>query len=348
MSTWPARCVLEQPGRADRGEDRAAHVIGDDDRHRQLRAVARGAVADERLEPGLEVAVDGEADGALVRAGGERALGEMRGEHREIAPRCGHALGFRRLGFLFAEYAGGDQPVEDAVARGARRVGVAVGTARLWRLRQRDKQRRLGDGEPGRLLAEIGEARGADALDVAAIGREHQVEGEDLVLGEARLELLRHQDLAELSVGIAGRRAFDQAGNLHGERRAAGDDPAAGQHELPRGADQRVPIDAVVLGEAPVLVGDEQLEEALVDIVFRHRQAPAAVGDGEGTEQPPVAVEHHRRRGDLSRRGRLWETRFEVADMGEAEDDGRAYRHKGNGCDQPEAVEAGHGRAALR
>ena len=78
-----------------------------------------------------------------------------------------------------------------------------------------------------------------------------------------------------------------QPRHLHGERRAAGDDVAAGADELARGAHHAPPVDAAMLGEAPVLVGDEHVEEARIDVGLRHRQAPAAVGDGEGAEQRP-------------------------------------------------------------
>ena len=100
------------------------------------------------------------------------------------------------------------------------------------------------------------------------------------------------------------------------------------------------PVDAVMLGEAAVLVGDEEFEETLVDIGLLDRQPPASVGDGEGAEQPPVAVEHHGGGGHVGRRGRLGEPGLEVADVGEAEDHRRAEEHDGDGRDQAKAVEA--------
>ena len=74
---------------------------------------------------------------------------------------------------------------------------------------------------------------------------------------------------------------------------------AAGKHELSRGTEQRFIVDAAMLLEAPVLVADQHLEKARVDLVPGHRQPPAPVGDGEGTEQPVVAIDHNRRSGDL-------------------------------------------------
>ena len=85
-----------------------------------------------------------------------------------------HRFAARRIGRVGVDHAFGDQAVEHAVAGGARGPGVAVGPARLRRLRQGDEQRRLGGGQPLRLLAEIGERGGADALDVAAIGSKQQ------------------------------------------------------------------------------------------------------------------------------------------------------------------------------
>ena len=66
--------------------------------------------------------------------------------------------------------------------------------------------------------------------------------------------------------------------------------------ELQGGAEERLHVDAAMLAEAPVLVGDQRLDEERVDIGERYRQPPAAVGDREGAEQHAVAVEHDARR----------------------------------------------------
>ena len=76
---------------------------------------------------------------------------------------------------------------------------MAVGPARLGRLRERDEQRRLGRLKPPRLLAEIGERGGADALDVTAIGRKRQVEIEDLLLREPLFQRQRRHIWRELA-----------------------------------------------------------------------------------------------------------------------------------------------------
>ena len=58
-------------------------------------------------------------------------------------------------------------------------LGLAIGPEALRRLRQRHQQRRLAIAELGRLLAEIEPRGGADALEIAAIGRQGQIHRED-------------------------------------------------------------------------------------------------------------------------------------------------------------------------
>src|SRR5947207_1067358 len=67
---------VEQAGRADRRQDVAAPVIGDDDGDGELRAEAAGAILGERLERGLQVAVDGELVDGKAGLVGDRLLGE--------------------------------------------------------------------------------------------------------------------------------------------------------------------------------------------------------------------------------------------------------------------------------
>ena len=52
-------------------------------------------------------------------------------------------------------------------------------------------------------------------------------------------------------------------------------------------------FDAMVLRVAPVLIGEQDVEEARIDIGARRRQSPAALRRGVGPQQPPVAVDHH-------------------------------------------------------
>ena len=85
--------------------------------------------------------------------------------------------------------------------------------------------------------------------------------------------------------------AFDQARNLHGQRRGARDDVAV-LDQLPGRARERARIDAVVGVEALVLECHQHGEIALIDLGGIERQPPAAFPGREGAQQAVVAVEH--------------------------------------------------------
>ncbi len=125
-------------------------------------------------------------------------VGGLRRQHRQQLARVRHGLRLGVRDLVARHHAGRRHAVEHAVARLARALGVAVGPARLRRLRQRDQQRRLRERERARLLAEIGKRGRADAFEVAAIGRERQIERENLVLAERVFELERAHDLMQL------------------------------------------------------------------------------------------------------------------------------------------------------
>ena len=69
----------------------------------------------------------------------------------------------------------------------------------------------------------------------------------------------------------------------------------AARHELAGGARHRAPVDAVVRVEAAVLVAEQHRQIARIDLAGGRRQPPAAVGQGEGAQQPAVAVDDDRR-----------------------------------------------------
>src|SRR3982750_406122 len=100
---------------------------------------------------------------------------------------CGARIGngFCLLGIVAADLLLLDHAVEHAVARFARRIGIAIEPAGLRGLRQRDQQRGFSQRQPLRLLAEIGDRGGANAFEVAAVRRERQIEVEDLLLAQA-------------------------------------------------------------------------------------------------------------------------------------------------------------------
>ena len=218
----------------------------------------------------------------------------MRCDERHFLARRRHVflLGVRDLGIAEQSLAG--DAVEHAVARELRLLGKAIGPAIFRRLRQRHEQRRFAEREPPRLLAEIGERGRADAFEIAAIRREREIKAEDLVLGERPFELERPHRLPDLGVERAVLARLEQAGDLHGERRAARDD-AAMRDELIRRAHDGERIDAVMGEEPLVLIGEQRFEEDRVDLLARGRKPPAAFAGQIGPEQLAVAIEHQRR-----------------------------------------------------
>ncbi len=158
-------------------------------------------------------------------------------------------------------------------------VGRAVGPARFRRLRQRDQQRRLAERQPPRLLAEIGERGGAHAFEIAAVGREAEIEREDFVLAERAFELRsRAPSGAAWRQACARARGSSRRATCMVRVEAAGDDAAVARRTA-GSARQRQRIDAVMRVEALVLVGDEQLEKARIDIFAAagSRQRPSGV-----------------------------------------------------------------------
>ena len=175
----------------------------------------------------MQPRVDGELDDLGLLVGGDRFFGGVSGERRKRRARFWDRLALRRRGVIRADEAARGDAVEHAVARGARRFGQAIRPPRFGRLRQRDEQRRLGDRELQRLLAEIGERRRAHAFEIAAERGERQIAVEHARLADLALDLKRARDLPELGGERALASRLDEPRDLHGQRRAAGDDMAA-------------------------------------------------------------------------------------------------------------------------
>ena len=229
-----------------------------------------------------------------ARIGRHGLFGGVRGEHREGLAGLRDRLALGRLRLLRRDETARRDAVEHARARDASRLGKALRPARLRRLRQRHQQRRLADRQLARLLAEIGERGGAHAFEIAAERRQHQIAIDDAALGEPPLHLPGARHLTQLGGQRALVARLDQPRHLHRQGRAAGDDVAA-RDPLAGGARHRAPVDAAMRVEAPVLVGEQHREIARIDLAAGHRKAPAPVGQGEGAQQPPVAIDDDRR-----------------------------------------------------
>ena len=250
-----------------------------------------GGLLGDRLQPCLDLPADGE----LVDMLGRCIPHARPRRHARQAPA---APGARRTTsspaarsrFVLVDQAGAHHALEHAVARGVRTGEVAVRPAALRQLRQRDEQCRFRQRQALRLLAEIGERGSADAFEIAAIGGERQIGFQDLALAHAPLDLHGAQDLPDLGAERAALARLHQAGELHRQRRAARDD-AAVAGELAGGAQQRQHVDALMVPEALVLVGDQHAHELRVDRVDVGGEPPAAVRRGEGAQQLAVAVD---------------------------------------------------------
>ena len=156
-------------------------------------------------------------------------------------------------------------------------------------MRQRHQQRGLGRRQPGRLLTEIGERCRPYSFQISAERREHQIAVEDLGLRQLGFQFASKHNLPQLPRNRPRVGTIDQPRDLHGQRRPTGYDlPFA--DVLSSGANKRQPIDAGMILETLILVGEKHFEIERINVGFGRREAPAAVGDGEGAEQQPVAI----------------------------------------------------------
>ena len=193
-------------------------MVEGEHRARQPRAQGLGVLAREPFQCRLCVTVECEAMHALVRQAGDLALRKVRREHTEGTARRRHGLGKRGARLVLLDHAGLHRTREHAIAGPSCVLGIAIGPPHGRALRECDQQRSLTGREPPRLLAEVGERGGTHALDVAAEGRQQQIEIEDLVLCQLQLELARAHHLLELASERARMLAAKQTRRLHGER----------------------------------------------------------------------------------------------------------------------------------
>src|SRR4029077_5292300 len=104
-----------------------------------------------------------------------RLVGRMWGNEHHGLPLGRHGLFLGTGNLAWAIEAAPGDAVEHAIARPLGCAREAVWPAELRRLRQRHQERRLAEGEPPRLLAEIDERRCPHAFEIAAIGREREI-----------------------------------------------------------------------------------------------------------------------------------------------------------------------------
>ena len=197
----PCPALVEIIGGADPRQHVAAGIVDHDDRNRNFCPSASARSRASGFEHLLQIGIERQLDQRRILHGRDGRIG------RNAAPASASACAASAPATALACPASSraidafvDHAIEHAVARGTRRLGIAVQPARLRRLRQGHQQRRFGQGQPLRLLAEIGDRGGADAFEIAAERRQREIEIEDLLLAQLPLDLDRTHDLAQLGV----------------------------------------------------------------------------------------------------------------------------------------------------
>ena len=179
-------------------------------------------------------------------------------------------LGLGALGLILGDGAGFDHGVEHQVAALDGALGMAEGIEVVGPLDDAGEQRALGQIELAHIFAEVGLRRLAEAVDgEAAALAEVDLVGvhlEDLLLGEAMLELEGDDDLGELALdALLGRRGRSRAPAAW----SAWSRPAAcgGQTSRQTASASAAVVDAAVLEEAAVLDGEHGLHQVRRNLV---------------------------------------------------------------------------------
>ena len=123
----------------------------------------------------------------------------------------------------------------------------------------------LSGGERGKRLSEVEAAGGADSLDVGAVGEEVDVDLQKLGLRVVKLELEGPEGFDGLGGEGPGFR-LHHPGDLHGERRGAGDGLSPSK-VLPEGPQNRQRVEPLVEEEEAVLREEEGSQEGRRDLV---------------------------------------------------------------------------------
>ena len=185
----------------------------------------------------------------------------------------------------------------------------------------------LGEGEVPRRLAEIAVRGGIDAIGAGAEIDAVEIELEDLLLAEARLEPDREDDLLDLPLEGPLGREEEVLGKLLGQRRAALDD-AAGAEIGDHGAGQPDRVDAEMVVEAAVLDRHHRLGQVGRHLVERQARAgrvaaiadQLAVGGDDAHVGRPLG--QHPFRGRRQLRPVVGDERGDAAGGDDQEDDG--------------------------
>ena len=282
--------LAEEIRAPDIADDAAVAVIDHDDGDVCTVGKISRRFEGQALKTALDAALDEGAHRGPGPGVGRQRHRQMRREKRQGLTGLGHRTVGRLAVLDGGEGATRGQNVDYPVAGVAGYGGAQIGAAALRRLRQGHQQGCFRRGQGARFLAKVGQGRRPHALQIAAIGRQRQVQGENFVLREAQLELQRAQGFDHLAAEIA-RMRLQQPCRLHGQRRGARNHLAAGQ-ELGGCAQDRQRIDAGMPAEAAILVGDQQAQEQWIDVARLRQQSPAIVAGSEGAQHFAVGIDH--------------------------------------------------------
>ena len=274
---------------ADHGLDVAVGVV--DAHERAVGVVVAGGVDDvgdgllgRRLVARVERRVDLEAalHDRVAREVLEQELLHVVGEVGVVAAVVGELaavehelLGLGGVVLLLGDVARLEHAVEDEVAARDAVLGVPEGVVEGGGVGEADERGGLGEGELARVLVEVRDARGLDAVGGVAVVDGVHVHVQDLVFGVHLLHLDGDVGLADLSLERHLELLVREDGVSHqllGDGRAAALLAFAGQL-AGDGAKDALGVDAVVGIEALVLGVDGALEHVGRDVVERDRAA---------------------------------------------------------------------------
>ena len=193
-----------------------------------------------------------------------------------------HVLGRGLVVLLLGDVAQAQHVVEDLVAARLGGVGVLRGIVVGRRVGQADEKRRLGQREVARMLVEVRDARGLDAVGAVAVVDGVEVHHENLILGVHLLHLDGDVGLAHLSLERLLELLVGEHGVAHELLRDGGGTLVSADELREHGAHDARRVDAVVLVEALVLDVDGALEHVVGDLVGRDRAAVLRVEGGDG------------------------------------------------------------------
>ena len=159
-----------------------------------------------------------------------------------------------------------------------RRRRVVVRVVRRGQLGQAREQRRLRQRQVLRRLGEVRLCSGLDAVRVVAVEDGVEIRRQDLVFGEAILELDREDRLAQLPVEGVLLDDVNLRDQLLRQRRAALHD-VSGHDVLDDGAGNALRVDTPVLVEATVLDRDGALLHPRRDLAAGDRLTILVVGE---------------------------------------------------------------------